>query len=263
MSSFKTVTVRGLVIGEGRPKVCVPIVGATQEEIFLQARALPAASADLAEWRADWYRDVSDLKQVLDTARQLRQLLGGLPLLFTFRSSREGGQRELSSRDYRQLCLAVAQSGLTDLMDVELFAGEDCYSGPCTLAAELIPALQETGVKVIASSHDFLRTPQREELLRRLLAMQRLGADILKLAVMPRCREDVLTLLSATLEMSSRLADRPIITMSMGPLGLISRLAGEAFGSALTFGSAGKASAPGQLGAADLSHILQVMHEMA
>lgn len=49
--------------------------------------------------------------------------------------------------------------------------------------------------------------------------MQELGADIPKIAVMPQSRKDVLTLLSATEEMASKYADRPIITMSMSATG--------------------------------------------
>ena len=91
--------------------------------------------------------------------------------------------------------------------------------------------------------------------------MQELGADIPKIAVMPTCRRDVLTLLCATEEMYTEHADRPIITMSMAGTGLISRLCGEVFGSALTFGAAKKASAPGQAAVNDLNNMLQVLHE--
>ena len=38
------------------------------------------------------------------------------------------------------------------------------------------------------------------------------------------------------------------------------RLCGEAFGSALTFGSVGAASAPGQINAEDLREILALIH---
>ena len=77
---------------------------------------------------------------------------------------------------------------------------------------------------------------------------------------MPQSRKDVLTLLSATEEMDRR-TTRPLITMSMGPVGMISRLCGEVFGSALTFGSVGKASAPGQVNANDLAGVLKLIHE--
>ena len=46
---------------------------------------------------------------------------------------------------------------------------------------------------------------------------------------------------------------------SMAGTGLISRLCGEVFGSALTFGAVGKASAPGQMNASDLREILTLI----
>ena len=87
--------------------------------------------------------------------------------------------------------------------------------------------------------------------------MQELGCDLAKYAVMPQCERDVLTLLDATLTMKEHYPDTPVITMSMGPLGAVSRISGELFGSALTFGTAGTASAPGQLPARTLSAFLQ------
>lgn len=91
--------------------------------------------------------------------------------------------------------------------------------------------------------------------------MQELGADIPKIAVMPNSKKDVLVLLAATEEMSSEYADRPIITMSMAGTGVISRLCGEVFGSALTFGAAKKASAPGQMEVNNLETVLQLLHK--
>ena len=90
--------------------------------------------------------------------------------------------------------------------------------------------------------------------------MQELGADILKIAVMPQNSRDVLTLLSATEEMTRLYAERPLITMSMGGTGLISRLCGETFGSAVTFGAVGKTSAPGQIAADELAQVLELLH---
>ncbi|MET1176254.1 type I 3-dehydroquinate dehydratase, partial [Paenibacillus amylolyticus] len=85
---------------------------------------------------------------------------------------------------------------------------------------------------------------------------QELGGDLPKIAVMPETTADVLRLLEATCTMNEKYADRPIITMSMAGKGIISRLAGEVFGSAMTFGAAKKASAPGQIAAGELKEIL-------
>ena len=91
--------------------------------------------------------------------------------------------------------------------------------------------------------------------------MQELGADIPKIALMPTCRQDVLTVLSATVDMSEKYADRPIITMSMGKTGVTSRLTGEAFGSAATFGAVKTASAPGQISVSDLRTVLTIINK--
>lgn len=248
------VVVRNIEIGSGMPKVCVPIVEKTREDILSTAKAICSTEADLVEWRADWYEDVSAFSEVIKTADMLRSILGETPLLFTFRSAREGGEKELSLESYATLLESVAKTGFVDLIDVEVFSGDDAVKN-------IIQTAHAHGVKVIASNHDFEGTPAREELVARLCKMQDLGADILKIAVMPQTRSDVLTLLSVTEEMSSRHTSRPVITMSMGRTGTLSRLCGEVFGSAVTFASFGKVSAPGQIAIEDLKAGLRLLHK--
>ena len=142
---------------------------------------------------------------------------------------------------------------MVDLIDVEVFTGDD-------IVKEIIEGAHANGVKVVASNHDFDKTPDKDDIVGRLRKMQELGADIPKIAVMPRNKKDVLTLLSATEEMATDYADRPIITMSMAGTGLISRLCGEVFGSSCTFGAVGKVSAPGQMNAVDLDTVLNLIH---
>ena len=125
---------------------------------------------------------------------------------------------------------------------------------------ELVGLCHEKGVAVVLSNHDFFATPPEEEIFRRLAEMARLGADLPKIALMPQGPEDVLALLSATAR-ARRELDRPVITMSMGPMGVISRLSGQLFGSAATFGSPGRASAPGQVEAAELDRLLRLLSE--
>ena len=248
------VRVRNVVIGNGRPKICVPIVSVTQEEILEDARELLELPVDIAEWRADWYEDVGDLAKVLDTAKGLRECLGDIPLLFTFRTAKEGGEKSLETEDYVALNKAAAESGFVDMLDVELFTGD-------REVMSLIEFAHQYQVRVIVSSHDFRKTPSRETILGRLRKMQELGADIPKIAVMPQIKNDVLALLAATVEMSEQYARVPIITMSMAGTGVVSRLAGECFGSAVTYGSAGKQSAPGQVAVEELSRILNLIHD--
>lgn len=250
---IRVVTVRNIHIGEGMPKIIVSITDGTRDLILEKAIALEDMPIDAVEWRADFYQDVFDTNKVLETARSLRAVLPDMPLLFTFRTKAEGGERDISTAGYIALNKAVAESGAADMIDVELFSGDEAVR-------ECISNIHGAGVYVLASNHDFSGTPSKEELVRRLIKMQDMDADILKIAVMPNSVEDVLTLLSATNEMYVRYAERPLVTVSMSSRGVISRLAGELFGSSMTFGTAGRASAPGQIPVEKLSSILHILH---
>ena len=251
---MNTVKVRNIEIGAGIPKICVPIVGVTREEILAAAENIKSTKADVVEWRVDWYEDIFDFTKTEATMQALREVLGEMPILFTFRTSKEGGEKAIETEAYVELNQNAAKTGLVDLVDVEAFTGDDVVKA-------VVETAHENGVKVIASNHDFHKTPAKEEIVSRLRKMQDLGADIPKIAVMPQNKKDVLTLLAATEEMASEYADRPIITMSMAGTGVISRLCGEVFGSALTFGAVGKVSAPGQMGIEDLTTVLGLLHK--
>ena len=250
----KYVEVRGVKIGEGVPKICVPIVGKTKEEILAAARSFEDVALDVVEWRVDWFEGVFDFAQVEDVLKDLRPALGETPILFTFRTSKEGGEKAIEADAYAELNKKAAATGLVDLVDVEAFIGD-------TYVEKVVKTSHECGVKVIASNHDFRKTPPKAELISRMRKMQELGADISKIAVMPQSTEDVLTLLSATEEMRRCYADRPVITMSMAGTGVVSRMCGEVFGSALTFGAAGKVSAPGQIDVEELRTVLGIIHK--
>lgn len=251
---MSTVRVKNVEIGAGIPKICVPIVGSSREEILKAAEEIKMQPVDVVEWRADWYEDVLDLEKTQEALGQLQKALGEIPLLFTFRTSKEGGEKSISQEAYVSLNQTMARSGCADLIDVEMFTGDEAVS-------TIVQTAHEYGVKVIMSNHDFQKTPDQKEIVSRLCRMQEMGADIPKIAVMPQCKKDVLTLLAATQEMVLEYADRPVITMSMASDGVISRLCGEVFGSALTFGAAGKASAPGQMEVKDLRTVLEILHK--
>ncbi|NFA42858.1 type I 3-dehydroquinate dehydratase [Clostridium botulinum] len=250
----KVVQVKNVKIGEGIPKICVPIVGATSKEILDEAENLKELTLDIVEWRVDFYEEVFDMEKVKDTLSKLITTLNEIPLIFTFRNKIEGGEREIPTEYYLKLNLEVAKTKLVDLIDVELFIGDD-------LVKEIVEVAHNNEVKVIISNHDFFKTPCKEEIVSRLIKMIQLNGDLPKIAVMPQCEIDVLTLLYATNEVKNKYPDNPIITMSMSGRGVISRIAGEIFGSCLTFGAAKKASAPGQIGAEELNFVLKLLHE--
>ena len=137
------------------------------------------------------------------------------------------------------------------MIDVELYFHEDVPA--------LVEAIHLAGGKVILSNHEFYSTPPEEELIARLCRMQEIGGDVLKIAVMPQEPLDVTTLLSATARMYRDYASKPIVTMSMSGLGTVSRIAGSVFGSAMTFGTAGQTSAPGQVEIGRLEQALDLL----
>lgn len=237
---MSSISIRGCCIGTGRPKVILPIIAPTEDEILREAAHLAALRADCIEWRADWFPAALDTAALRRVLTGLREILGEKLLLVTFRTKAEGGQMSLTSEQYSDFCAAVCASGCADLLDIEFFPNQNALPA-------LIRQAHQAGVAVVCSSHDFVQTPPRAEMVARLTAMQQAGADLPKLAVMPLTRTDVLELLAATAEMTELHSETPIITMSMGALGAVTRLCGEAFGSAMTFANPGQPSAPGQV----------------
>jgi 3-dehydroquinate dehydratase I len=249
----RSVAIKGITIGEGVPKICVPMVGTTIPELLEEAEFLKTTDLDVVEWRVDFFDDVEDLERVKEALSKIRSILHNIPLIFTFRSAKEGGEKEINTEYYFELNRVIAESGQIDIVDVELFNDEEEIK-------RFVAAVHSHDVYVIISNHDFDKTPAKEEILARLRKAQELGADLPKIAVMPKSATDVLTLLDATNTMNEQYADRPIITMSMAGKGVISRLAGGIFGSALTFGAANKASAPGQVPVTELRRILSLIN---
>lgn len=250
---MNTVIVKNIVFGEGIPKVCVPMIGRNIDLLKEEARILKSIDADLIEWRVDFFDEVNSIDKVGKALSEIRKELKNIPLLFTFRSEREGGECSVSGVYYYKLYDYIIKTGEVDIIDIELFSKE-------IEIRELIDKAHGVGVKVIVSNHDFDKTPPKDEIISRLCKMQEIGADLPKIAVMPISSEDVLKLLEATNSMKQKYSTRPIIAISMGHLGVISRLSGELFGSCMTFGSAKDASAPGQIEVKELKNILDLLH---
>lgn len=245
------IQVKNLQIGTGRPKVCAPLTGVTQEKILSEARLSREAGADLVEWRVDFYQEILQLEKVLETLVLLRHELQGLPLLFTFRTLAEGGKQDLSIREYHDLYETVVTEQLVDMVDIELFQIESLGRG-------MIERIKDHQIPIIISNHEFKETPSDPVLLYRLNMMEHFGASIGKLAMMPQTEQDVFRLLELT-KRASAFVSIPLITVSMGEMGKLSRVAGCLTGSAVTFGAISKASAsaPGQLSVKELQQIIK------
>lgn len=249
---MNTLTVKNISFGTGIPKICVPIIATTKEELIHQLPDFNRNDIDCLEWRVDFMKDLSDFSNFIEIAKIIQTTLPNKPLLFTFRTKQEGGEQSLPLEAYFDLNLTLAKSGYIDMVDLELFASTE------EEIAKQTSLLQSHGVTVVMSNHDFNQTPDEEIIINRLKKMETLGANIAKIAVMPNNSKDVLSLLSAT-NQAKDLLHIPLVSMSMGKLGGISRISGECFGSCITFGSLNTASAPGQFPVAQLKETLVLL----
>ena len=148
----KIVEVRGVKIGEGIPKIIVPIVAKTKEEILAAAASFAGVRYDIVEWRVDWFDGVFDFAQVEDVLKDLRPALGDKPILFTFRTSKEGGEKAIEADAYAELNKKAAATGLVDMVDVEAFTGDeivkDIIAGAHAAGETVVQRFDEASVLV-------------------------------------------------------------------------------------------------------------------
>ena len=250
--SKQVIEIKDKKIGQGIPIICVPVMEQRKDDILSEVSRLVGLGAEMIEWRVDAFKDVLNVDEVREVLTCLSPMIENTVFLFTFRSKKQGGLLEL---DYEKVChlrQVAAESKIVDIIDVEYFDVEH--------VDDEIRTLQNMGVKVIASHHDFCRTPSKEIIANLLDQMVDSNADIVKIALMPQSSDDVLCLLEQTNVFHKKYPNQPLITMSMGKLGVISRISGEVFGSCVTFGAGKVSSAPGQIPMLKLQGILDAIH---
>ncbi|MBO3653754.1 type I 3-dehydroquinate dehydratase [Acinetobacter bereziniae] len=233
-------------------KTIVPITAKTQEQALAQAKVIASnPDADLAEFRIDLLDFANNTHQVIALGHQLKQILGSKPMIATIRTHNEGGQLTITDADYAKTYQAYLKQPFMDMLDVEMFRDPQAVNNIVKLA-------HAKKVLIVMSNHDFKKTPNEDEIIQRLLKQDELGADILKIAVMPQSKQDVFTLMNATLKVSQQ-SKKPLLTMSMGKLGTISRIATANMGGSFSFGMIGEASAPGQIDVTQLKQLLKTV----
>jgi 3-dehydroquinate dehydratase I len=249
----KRIEVHGKPVAGGKlPLVCTPLVGATRDALLDEARTVAAKRPDVVEWRVDFFEPIARAHDVVDAARALKSIFGETPLIFTRRSTKEGGRPvPIPEPQVLELYDTVCGSGCIDLVDYEL-------SNPQGDVGRVREVARRHDVKLILSFHDFERTPAADVLRQMFVDAERAGADVAKVAVMPKSLDDVLTLLSATLE-ADRLLGIPLLSMSMGAYGSLTRMCGWMFGSTLTFAVGKGSSAPGQVPIDELRTAIEIL----
>ena len=255
MGEPKPILLHGKPVGGGAfPLICTPLVGRTREAVLAEVDAVLPKKPDVLEWRVDFFEALGDTAHVIDTARAIRDRVGPIPVMFTRRSSIEGGEKiALAEPQVVQLYVDVCASRLVDLIDYETVNAVEDFR-------RLRAVTREHGIALIGSYHNFQGTPDAAALAAKFALAHKLDADIAKVAVMPKGPADVLTLLGATYDASQALPI-PLISMSMGPYGSLSRMVGFVYGSALTWAVGKSSSAPGQVPIEDLRAVLATVRK--
>lgn len=255
---MNTLKIKEMVLEPGRPKVAVPLVGITHDEIIEECRnAAENLPCDIIEWRADYYLSAID---ELDTKLQEKELYleivklldeinyvaAGKPIIFTVRRKGEGGMVELNTTQYINITELVAQSGLVDIIDVEIF--DENRTLDEGVLHEHIGMIHEYGCKAMLSYHCFKRMPKPAEIVKLMKNMKSLGADVCKLAAIAKTKTEAEQMLKASAFLTQQ-ETGPLVMIAMGECGTATRIAAGRYGSCITFASGSKASAPGQVDA--------------
>ncbi|MCI6915016.1 MAG: type I 3-dehydroquinate dehydratase [Lachnospiraceae bacterium] len=259
---MEEINVHGCIFGDGIPKVCVPLVKTTAAEIIEEARQIeaeahrleamynhPELRVSMIEFRADYFDGVANSAELKELLLKLRKIFADRLILFTYRSEDEGGnlRHDRAEGMIDDIYEWVIQSGLVDLIDIELMSGN-------FHVVRLTTEAHEHGIACVVSNHDFTDTPRDDKIISMLRNMEILGADICKVVSMPANEFDVRRITELCTKVTrgnlhENNIRKPVVMISMGELGQISRISGRETGSAFTFASAdtGLESAPGQL----------------
>ena len=254
LEAKRPIAARGRGLGGRTPLVCIPLVGKDHDAIMAEARNVPAIAPDVIELRIDWWDFIEDAEKSAAMVREVRKAVGDTPIILTCRGDWEGGYKKVSDEAKFAVYAAAIREELVDFVDMELKYGQ-------AKIGEVKAQTAGKKVSLIVSFHNFQQTPSQEEMFSIMERELQAGADVAKLAAMPQKEEDVLAVLAATLAVRRKYPDQPVISMSMGPLGAVTRIVGGLFGSDLTFAVGSQASAPGQIPVAELRKCFEVVHQ--
>ena len=202
-----SIEIKGVIIGEGKPKVCVPIVESHDEAILNKLKEFNELEVDMIELRIDFYENIHQEDALRNLFLNIAALQIQKPVILTIRTAAEGGEVEIDPKDYFNVYKLAVEANAFDIYDVELALGTN-------MAIELRTLIHDAGKYMLMSSHNFDRTPEVDSLMQKFRSMDSLEADIMKVAVMPEDYQDLLNLLSFTVQAKHEYAQKPIVTMS-------------------------------------------------
>lgn len=139
--------IKQYTIGTGKPLICVPVTETEGDEIIRTVSKIVLQGAEALEWRMDWFVSIDQWDKVREVLEQIAGICRDVILLCTFRSREQGGQREITEKDYIRLLSNAAGSGLPDLLDVEV--------AKLSQAPQVMQKLHGAGQLIVGSQHYF------------------------------------------------------------------------------------------------------------
>lgn len=221
-------------------KIVVPVMPRSLEEAQ-QLDVTKYELADIIEWRADYLPKC----EVLKVAPAIFEKFLGREVLFTLRTTREGGNIELTDEEYVGLIKEIYTLYQPDYIDFEYFSHMKIFDEMLEFS------------NLVLSYHNFEETPSN--IMEAFSEMTALSPRVVKIAVMPKTHQDVLDLMNYTRGFKTLNPEQEYAAMSMGKLGRITRLAGELMGSCWSYASLDEVSAPGQIPLTQLAKIFEVL----
>ena len=208
-------------------KNCVPIFAADYNEMLSCVETANEMNCDLIEWRLDALNGKVDMEKVISTCKKIKDI-SEKKLIITLRTHNQGGLRDMDQSTYVWMIRRIIDFVAPEFIDIEMInCGGDAQLKMLTTMAH------KKDIKVIVSYHDILYTEKAKEIQRRLCHMKYIGADLPKVAYTPKNEEDVVALIEGSKAAAAEIG--PIIGISMGKLGEITRREGDKFGSVINF----------------------------
>jgi 3-dehydroquinate dehydratase-1 len=210
------------------------IVGVIASGTDLRRALQMADPPDFFEIRLDHLtKNLDELEKKMSIHRRPGQAFP-VPLIFTARHPAEGGVKQLSTRQRRELLVRFLP--YAGYVDVELRSARALRS--------ILDAAHAKKIGRIISFHDFKDTPRLSTLKNKARAAKSLGADIFKVAT----RTDTPAQLERLFDfVASKDVDLAVSAMGMGRLGAISRVILAQLGSVFIYCSLSQPNVEGQL----------------
>ncbi|MEG1618619.1 MAG: type I 3-dehydroquinate dehydratase [Eubacterium sp.] len=225
---------------------CIPLVSQNEETLWCEIDNAIQQNPDYLEWRRDYF-----LEDCFETEKKMlkgfKQKIGKTGLIYTFRDVNEGGFRNVAELERLKFITYWIEKGMANYIDIELDSS-DAFLG------QIQNLISDSSVRLLLSHHNFHKTYSAEKMMDIFKRMESKGADVLKLAMYAENEDDVKRQIEVAYTYGMK-SEKPIIVISMGSLGTISRVFPDFIGGSLTYVAGKESTAPGQLTIKEISRL--------